>query len=234
MNHFNCIIVDDDEIDRLRVVSYTKKYPNLKIVGIFENAEDALSLLEKEKIDILFLDIDMPNMSGLDFRKQTMQVPICVYITSHPEHAVESFELEALDFIIKPINFERFSKTVERIEAFLEIKTKAQLFELSLGGDTICIKEGHHQHKVKLHDILYLEALKDYTLIVTNSKRHCVLMSIGNLLKESNFQSFVRIHRSYAIQKQYIDKKTTSEVLLNNGVLLPIGRSYKDNLSFFV
>ena len=234
MNRFNCIIIDDDEIDRLTVVSYAKRYPNLNIVGVFENAEDALPMLVKEKIEILFLDIDMPSMNGLAFRKQTMQVPICVYITSHPEHAVESFELEALDFIIKPINLDRFSKTVERIEAFLEIKTKAQLFELSIGGDTIFIKEGHQQHKVKLHDILYLEALKDYTLIVTNSKRHCVLTSIGNLLKEAHFQSFVRIHRSYAIQKQYIEKKTTAEVLLNNGALLPIGRSYKDNLSFFV
>lgn len=234
MNSYNCIIIDDDEIDRLTVVSYAKRFTSLNIIGIFENAEDALQLLAKERIDILFLDIDMPNMNGLDFRKQTMQVPVCVYITSHPEHAVESFELESLDFVIKPINFERFSKTVERINSFLEIKTKAQLFESSIGGDTIYIKEGHQQSKVKLHDVLYLEALKDYTLIVTKSKRHCVLMSIGNLLKESNFQSFVRIHRSYAIQKQYIDKKTSADVLLNNGALLPIGRSYKDNLRFFV
>jgi DNA-binding LytR/AlgR family response regulator len=210
MNSYNCIIIDDDEIDRLTVVSYAKRFTSLNIIGVFENPNDALATIKTEKIDILFLDIDMPNMSGLDFRKQTMQVPICVYITSHPEHAVESFELEALDFVIKPINLDRFSKTVERIEAFLEIKTKAQLFELSLGGDTICIKEGHQQHKVKLHDILYLEALKDYTLIVTNSKRHCVLTSIGNLLKETHFQSFVRIHRSYAIQKQYIEKKNNS------------------------
>ena len=212
MNSYNCIIIDDDEIDRLTVVSYAKRFTSLNIIGVFENPNDALATIKTEKIDILFLDIDMPNMSGLDFRKQTMQVPICVYITSHPEHAVESFELEALDFVIKPINLDRFSKTVERIEAFLEIKTKAQLFELSLGGDTICIKEGHQQHKVKLHDILYLEALKDYTLIVTNSKRHCVLTSIGNLLKETHFQSFVRIHRSYAIQKQYIEKNSNIDL----------------------
>jgi DNA-binding LytR/AlgR family response regulator len=112
----------------------------------------------------------------------------------------------------------------------MELKHKAQLFESAIGGDVIYIKEGHTETKVKLHDIIYLEALKDYTKIVTTTKKHCVLSTIGNLLKENHFQSFVRIHRSYAVQKNYIDKKMTNELLLNNGVLIPIGRSYKENL----
>ena len=139
----NCLIIDDDEIDRLTVVSFAKRFPNLNIVGVFENALEALPILEKETIDILFLDIDMPSLNGLDFRKQVMQVPVCVYITAHPEHAVESFELETLDFIVKPIKFDRFSQTMVRITEFMEIKQKAQLFESSIGGDTIYIKEGH-------------------------------------------------------------------------------------------
>lgn len=232
MNPFSCIIIDDDEIDRLTVVSYAKRFPNLKIIGVFENAEDALPLLEKEKIDILFLDIDMPSLNGLDFRKKAMQVPVCIYITAHPEHAVESFELDTLDFIVKPIKIERFTQTMSKIEDYMELKHKAQLFESTIGGDVIYIKEGHAETKVKLHDILYLEALKDYTKIVTSTKRHCVLTSIGNLLKEPYFQSFIRIHRSFAVQKQYIEKKMKNELLLNNGALIPIGRSYKDNLSF--
>ena len=232
MKKLNCIIIDDDEIDRLTVVSYAKKFPQLHIVGIFESAEEALSIIEKEAIDVLFLDIDMPNLSGMDFRKRTMHIPVCVFITSHPEHAVESFELETLDFIVKPVKFDRFSQTMNRIGEFMEIKLKASLFEASIGGDTIYIKEGHQQTKVKLHDILYLEALKDYTLIVTSEKRHCVLSSIGTLLKESHFQSFIRIHRSFAVQKQFIKKIGTQEIELNNSVLIPVGRSYKDNLSF--
>jgi two-component system, LytTR family, response regulator len=230
MEKYNCIIVDDDEIDRLTVLSFAKRFESLNIIGTFESAENALELIEKEKIDILFLDIDMPEINGLELRKKALNVPVCVYITSHPEHAVESFELETLDFIIKPVKIDRFTQTMHRIEEFMEIKHKAELFESSIGGDTIYIKEGHEQTKVKLHDILYLEALKDYTLIVTNQKRHCVLSSIGNLLKEDHFQSFIRIHRSFAVQKQYIDKKFTHEILLNNGVSIPIGRSYKDNL----
>ena len=234
MLQFNCVIVDDDEIDRLTVVSYAKRFPILNILGTFSSAQEALPTIENEKVDILFLDIDMPGLSGLDFRKKAFEVPVCIFITAHPEHAVESFELETLDFIIKPIKFHRFAQAMKRIEEFMEIRYKAALFESSIGGDTIYIKEGHEQTKVKLHDILYLEALKDYTLIITSKKRHCVLSSIGALLKEHHFQSFIRIHRSFAVQKQYIQKITAQEIQLNNNVLIPIGRSYKDNLNMLL
>ena len=230
-NKYTCIIIDDDEIDRLTVISFAKKFPVLDILGVFESAEEALSIIEKEKIDVLFLDIDMPGLSGIEFRKKALEIPVCIFITAHPEHAVESFEIETLDFIVKPLKLDRFAQTVNRIEEFIEIKLKASLFEASIGGDTIYIKEGHEQTKVKLHEILYLEALKDYTLIITDKKRHCVLSSIGNLLKENHFQSFIRIHRSFAVQKQFVQKINSSEILLNNNITIPVGRSYKDNLN---
>lgn len=231
MKKYSCIIVDDDEIDRLTAVSYVKRFPVLDILGVFESAEDAVPFLAKQKVDILLLDIDMPGLNGIDFRKQTLDIPVCIFITAHPEHAVESFQIETLDFIVKPLKLERFTQTINRIEEFMEIKLKASLFEASIGGDAIYIKEGHEQTKVKLHEILYLEALKDYTLIVTERKRHCVLSSIGNLLKEEHFQSFVRIHRSYAIQKQFVQKINSNEIVLNNNAIIPIGRSYKENLN---
>ena len=235
MNTFSCIIVDDDEIDRLMVLSFAKRFPNLDIKGVFDSAEEALNYFENQTVDILFLDIDMPGISGLELRKKTQNIPVCIFITAHPEHAVESFELDTLDFIIKPLKFDRFSKTMVRIEEFMELKTKASLFESSIGGDTIYIKEGHEQTKVKLHEILYLEALKDYTLLVTPQKRHCVLSSIGNLLKEEHFQSFVRIHRSFAVQKQSIEKINAHEIVLSNHMILPIGRSFKESInSLFV
>lgn len=234
MATYNCIIIDDDEIDRLTVVSFAKKFPALNIVGVFEDAEDALSIIATEEIHILFLDIDMPSLSGIEFRKKAAHIPVCIFITAHPEHAVESFELDTLDFIVKPLKLDRFSQTVTRIEDYLELKLKAQLFEASIGGDTIYIKEGHEQTKVKLHDILYLEALKDYTKIVTPQKRHCVLSSIGTLLKEPHFHSFIRIHRSYAVQKQFIQKVGPQEIVLNGGIQIPLGRSYKSNLTSLI
>ena len=233
MKKYSCIIIDDDEIDRLTVLSFAKKFPILDILGVFESAEDALPFIEKEKVDILFLDIDMPGLNGIEFRKKTLEIPVCIFITAHPEHAVESFEIETLDFIVKPLKLDRFAQTVSRIEEFMEIKLKASLFEASIGGDTIYIKEGHEQTKVKLHEILYLEALKDYTLVITDKKRHCVLSSIGNLLKEDHFRSFIRIHRSFAVQKQFIQKINSTEIILNNNISIPIGRSYKENLNLF-
>lgn len=234
MEKLNCIIVDDDEIDRLTVVSLAKKHLVLSISGIFESATEALPFIANNKIDILFLDIDMPELSGIEFRKIALEIPACVFITAYPEHAVESFEIETLDFIIKPLKKERFDQTISRIVEFMEIKHKASLFDASIGGDSIYIKEGHEQTKVKLHEILYLEALKDYTLIVTNQKRHCVLSSIGTLLKKSHFQSFIRIHRSFAVQKQFVQKINPQEIVLNNNVTIPIGRSYKDNINILL
>ncbi len=231
MGPFNCIIIDDDEIDRLTVVSFAKKFPILNILGVFTNAIEALPVLEKETVQVLFLDIDMPQINGIEFRKMAVKVPVCIFISAHPEHAAESFELDTLDFIVKPLKLDRFSQALTRIEDYMDLRRKAELFEATIGGDTIYIKEGHEQTKVKLHDILYLEALKDYTKIVTSQKRHCVLSSLGLLLKESNFNSFIRVHRSYAVQKQFIKKILTNEVLLHNDVTIPVGRSYKTNLN---
>jgi two-component system, LytTR family, response regulator len=229
---YKCIIVDDDEIDRLTVLSFAKRFSVLQVIAVYANAEEALKFLEKEKIDVLFLDIDMPGLNGIDFRKRAMEVPICIYITAHPEFAVESFELDTLDYIVKPVKLDRLTQTVNRIAEYMELKQKATLFESSVGDDIIYVKEGHSQTKIKLHNILYVEGLKDYTKIVTKDKKHFVLTSIGNLLKENHFQNFIRIHRSFAVQEIYIERKQANELLLNDGTLLPIGRSYKDALNF--
>lgn len=230
----NCVIIDDSEIDRLTVVSYAKKFPVLNIVGVFSCAEDALLFISKENVDVLFLDIDLDGTSGVDLRRKVPEIPCCIFITSHPEFAVESFELDTLDFIVKPINYYRFEQAIRRITEFMELRLKADLFESSIGGDSIYIKEGYEQTKVKLHDILYIEALKDYTLLITQEKRHCVLANIGTLLKEVNFKSFIRVHRSFAVQKQYVQKISTHELILHNKTAIPIGRSFKENLSIFL
>lgn len=231
MDKWNCIIVDDEEVDRLMTVSFAKKFPKLNIVGVFSSAEEALLAIANDKIDILFLDIDMPGVNGIELRKKASEIPVCIYITGHAEHAVESYDLETLDFIVKPLKFVRFEQAMKRVEQFMEIRLKATLFEMSIGGDTIFIKEGYNQTKIKLHEILYLEALKDYTFVVTSQKKHCVWSNIGSLLKKEAFQSFVRIHKSYAVQKQFITKVASQELFLNNIISIPIGRAFKENLN---
>lgn len=234
MNQWKCIILDDEDVDRLMVVSFAKRFPRLSMVGVFSSSKEALVILEKEKIDIVFLDIDMPEINGLEFRKKTLEVPVCVFISGHSEYAVETFELEALDFIVKPLRFERFEKTMQRIEHYLEIKEKAQLFELSFGDNSIYIKEGNEKYKLNMFDIFYLEALKDYTLLVTAQKKHCVWSNLGSLLKQEPFQLFIRIHKSYAVQKQFVKKSTATEIVLINDTTLPIGRNFKENVKMLL
>jgi two-component system, LytTR family, response regulator len=231
MNRLKCIIVDDDEIDRLTVLSYARRFPVLEVTGVFSSAEEAAPAIAGSSPDVLFLDIDMEGASGIELRKSALSVPACVFITAHPEHAAESFEVETLDFIVKPLNPERFARTVARIEEYMQIRAKAALFESGIGGDAIYLKEGYRQVKILLHEVLYLEALKDYTLIVTRDKKHCVLSGLGELLKDGHFRTFVRIHRSFAVQKQFITKTGPRNVTLNDAVELPVGRSYKHELS---
>ena len=234
MKHFDCIIVDDDEIDRLVVLSYAKRFSVLNIVGVFDSAEKALLFLEKNSVEVAFLDIELKGVSGIELRQKAIDIPVCVFISSHFENAAETFELQTLDFIVKPFKFPRFDQTMKRVEEFMEVRLKASLFESSIGGDTIYVKTGHDQIKIKLHEILYLEALKNYTILVTEGKRHCVLSNLGEILQEDKFNSFIRIHRSFAVQKQFIQKIGIYEIELKNRVSIPVGRSFKDNLNILL
>ena len=228
-SEYKCFIVDDNTIDRLTTASFVRKYSFLKIAGQFDSAMDALEAAEKAIPDALFLDIDMPEFNGLDLRARLDKVPACIFITSYPEYAVQSFEVNALDFIVKPINTERFDISMNRLQYFLDIHYKAEILDHSLNEESLFIKDGHEHIRIQFYDIVYLEALKDYTGIVTREKKYCVLTPLGNLLKEKAFQSFIRIHRSYAVQKHFIRKVTPKAVMVNN-ILLPVGRSYKEVL----
>lgn len=227
---YNCIIADDHEIDRLSVAAAVKRHPFMQVSGMYSSAEDALASVNKTLPDIAFFDIDMPGISGLELRKQLVDIPVCVFITSYPDYAVDSFELAALDFIVKPLKAERFAITAERIKTYLEIKHKAVLLDITLGADTIFIKQGHEQVKLSLHEVIYLEALKDYTIIVTAQNKYSVLTTLGNVLKEKSFEKFIRIHRSYAVQKHFIERIKAQEITVNN-IVLPVGRNYKEAVS---
>jgi two-component system LytT family response regulator len=224
---YNCVIVDDDEIDRLTTLSFARKYPFLQVSGLYASTEDALKNPTTDQAQVMLLDIDLPGLSGLEFRRRMMDVPVCIFITAYTEHAIQSFELAAFDFLEKPLTHDRFDLSMRRLEEYMDTRQKASLFEISLGGNILYIKDGHDQVKLKLHEILYLEALKDYTKIVTVNKTYCVISSIGTLLKEKAFDTFLRIHRSFAVQRNFIQKITSTTVFVND-FELPIGRSYKD------
>jgi two-component system, LytTR family, response regulator len=227
---YNCIIVDDFEIDRLTTLSFCKQIAFINTPICFESANSALAYAEKNVVDIGFLDIDMPMINGFELRKKLKHITACIFVTSHAEYALESYETEAFDFLTKPIGQNRFIKCINRLEEYLQIKRKATLLDYTLGADTVFIKEGNQSYKVLLHEIIYVEALKDYTSIVTANKKYCVLIPISSLLKQKEFSNFIRIHRSYAVQKHFVKQFNSKEVFIES-ISLPIGRSYKNEIN---
>lgn len=233
MKKIRCIIVEDQEIDRLMLQHLVKQQDILELVAAVDSAENAKALIN-DTVDLLFLDIDLPDCSGIEMRKIYQHVPACIFISSHPEYAVETFELDTLDFISKPLKKERFDYSVNKLADFFSMKEKSEYFDILTGSQFLNIKEGHETVQIKISDIIYLEGLKDYTRLITAQKKHCVLSSIGQILKDRHFSTFVRIHKSYAVPKHLITRKNSYEVMIShNNISLPIGRAFKENLNFF-
>ncbi|GGG56426.1 LytR/AlgR family response regulator transcription factor [Epilithonimonas arachidiradicis] len=232
MKKIRCIVIEDEEVDRLMLQHLIKQQNILELVAAVDSAECAIPFLDNS-IDLLILDIDLPEKSGIEIRKNYPKIPACVFVSSHPEYAVDTFELDTLDFISKPLKKERFEYTIHKLIDFFSMKEKSEYFDILTGSHFLKIKEGHNIVQIKISDIIYLEALKDYTRLITAQKKHCVLSSIGQILKDDHFSNFVRIHKSYAVPKHLITRKNSYEVVINSNINLPIGRAYKDNLSFF-
>lgn len=222
-----CLIVDDTLLDRIAVEQECSKFHFFEIIGVFDSTHKAEKHLEKA--DVIFLDIDMPQESGLDFLKRLPLPPVCVFITSHPEYALEGFEAHAFDFLVKPLRTERFASTAQRLEEYFTIKRKAQEYQTQIESEFITIKEGYDTYKIRLNEILYLEALKDYTKIITPHKNYLTLMNLKNFLELLPETNFIRIHRSYAVAKNKISALVDNHIQIEN-FLLPIGKTFKKNI----
>lgn len=223
------MVVDDDRIDCLTVLAFLRRYPFMECIGDYSAAGPALTAAATRQPDVLFLDIDMPEMSGLALREQLLRIPVCVFITAFPDYALEAFDLSALDFLLKPIGADRFARMMSRLEEYMLLRRKSDQLNHTLGADAIFIKEGHTQVRVPMGEVLYLEALNNYTGVVTATRTYNVLTPISSLLKEEPFNRFVRIHRSFAVQKNYVTRISASHVDVQ-GQTLPVGRTYKDAL----
>ncbi len=228
IDKISCMVVDDDRVDLLTTEAFLENYPFIEIVGCYTAPQEALWAANAKMPDAFFLDIDMPGLTGLDLRR-LLAIPACIFVTSYPDYAVESFELAALDFLVKPLQHERLAASISRLQEYVTIRRKADMLSHALGADTVFIKDGTQQIKLALHDIIYLEALNNYTRIVTAGRKYTVLSTLSNLMQEAAFKSFVRIHRSYAVQRHLIRKIGGAEVLVGD-VPLPVGRTYKPAL----
>lgn len=229
---YKYVIVDDNDTDRLLLSLYLKEYPFLENRASFSNPDDGLSFFEQNTIDLLFLDIEMEGIDGLEFLKRVQSKVSCaVFSTSHSEFALTGFELKAVDYMVKPVSKERINMCIQKVKDFLEVRKKANLYEHELKKDSIVLKSGVSYVNVVPHDILYLEALKDYTKIVLQNKKTVTIHgNLGSVLKNEHFKEYIRIHKSYAIRKSKIEQIKGNEIFLSSGVILPLSSNYKKTL----
>jgi len=229
MKAIHCIIVDDNELDRLLIEEYVQSYSELKLLGSFGNALECLSLIESGQVQVLFMDIRMPVISGVEFFKTLEAPPLCVFITSHVDYALEAFDLHAVDYLLKPVKKDRFEQSIRRVFELISIRQKAMDYDLSMDNTRLTIKEGNSINKVLISDIVYLEALTNYTKVVTTSGRHITLQNLKNFLDALPREKFIRIHRSYAVAVDKVGKLKSGEVTLGN-ISVPIGKTYRQNI----
>lgn len=224
------LIVEDDEIDRLSVETEADKFPFLKKIASCSHSLEAVELITQQRPDVLFLDIEMPGISGLQLAKMlTAKDLLPVFITSHPEFALASYEIEAFDYLLKPLTADRFARCALRLRNFSQLRTKAFAFEKEQESGVLLIKLGHEKCKLQLQDILYVEAMKDYTRIVVPGKQYLVLTTLSALQEKLPAEKFVRIHRSYIVRLDKIVRVKGNKIYLPDAEL-PVGKIYRSVL----
>lgn len=224
------VIVDDNETDRLTIEAMAAKHADMQLAAAFEHPLEAAAFIRESAPELLFLDVEMPLMNGPDFLRSIVHPPPCIFITSHPDYAVEAFELYAIDYILKPLRQERFDAAIARVQAYLAIHRKAIQYEHLVERDTIIIHEGYDTHKVLLSDIIYLEALKDYTRIFTTSRSYITLGSIGTIVESLNINHIRRVHRSYAVHAGKINSFQDNSIMVGN-INIPVGKTFRKDIT---
>jgi DNA-binding LytR/AlgR family response regulator len=229
---FSCITVDDEHLAHKLMADYISKLPQLELKGQFKRATDALAFILEHPVQIIFLDIQMPDLTGIQFLESLQTKPVVIFTTAYAEFALRGYELEVADYLLKPFTFERFVKAVNKA-----IKTVApqpaaitQPFQPEpAGNDFLFVKSGYKSFKINFNDILYIEGLKEYVSIYTRERKFIRLDRLKSLEALLPTGNFMRVHKSYiaAIDKIETVYGNTIEI---GGKEIPIGQSYKKNV----
>ncbi len=224
-----CIIVEDQSPAQRVLKKYIGDLGNLELVGTFSNALDAMEFLKSDKVDLMFLDIHLPKISGMDFLKTIQNPPQVILTTAFSEYAVQSYEHDVLDYLVKPFSFERFVKAVAKFQS------DSGPLNLPKDGLDFFIKSGYDYIKLNSRDITHINTDMDYTELHTAEKKHLSNETLSHWEKKLGDYRFTRVHKSYLINLDSIEKVAGNQVYLKNGTSVPIGRAYKDGfLSDFV
>ncbi len=232
----NVIIVDDEPLAQDVLETYIERLPHLNLVRRCNNALEANETLNSSNVDLMFLDIQMPQMTGTDFLKTLTKPPIVIFTTAYPNYALEGFELNAIDYLLKPISFERFMKAVNKAKERYDLEQSVVLpkeEEVEIGKDFIFVKSDKRLIKINYNDIIYIEGLKDYVIIRLADSRVITLQTMKSLEEKLPKLIFKRIHRSYIIAIDKINAIVGNMVEVTEKKEpkhLPIGKNYREEL----
>jgi DNA-binding LytR/AlgR family response regulator len=222
---YTCLIIEDEPLAQDVLKKYIQDHPSLELSAICGDALEAQQVLAKQPVSLLFLDINLPRLSGTGFLKTLSHPPLVIFTTAYPEFAAEGFELDAIDYLVKPFSFERFLKAVNKALEKLERKTP----DKNAAPASIFIKADKKVYKINLDDILYIEALDDYIKLVTTQGSHLVNDTLKSLQEELPASQFMRVHKSYIISKKSIVFFEGNYVRIGEKDV-PIGASYREEI----
>lgn len=224
MNKINCLIVDDEPPALDILEDFIHKIPFLHLINKCENSMDALDILKNQNIDLLFLDIQMPDISGIQLLKSLPQKPPVILTTAYKEYAIEGFDLDVVDYLLKPIGFERFLKAVNKAGEFLQSKDIAAN---STEKEFLFVKADYKLVKIRFEDIIYIESVKDYIKIKTGDKVILTLMRISAIEEKLPSSRFIRVHRSFIVSLNNINTIARHRIVIGDKYI-PITSPYRE------
>jgi len=223
-----CLVIEDEPLAQNVLKKYIEDLPALELVAICNNALEAQGMIQSKNIQLIFLDINLPKLSGINFLKTLPHTPAVVFTTAYPEFAVEGFELDAIDYLLKPFSFERFLKAVNKVSAKTGPSAKAAVEEKNT-DDFIFLKADKKVYKIDLEDILFAEATGDYVKVVTKDGQYIANVTLKKLLEELPAQGFIRVHKSYIISASKIKFFEGNYVKVGN-TDIPIGAAFREEI----
>jgi DNA-binding LytR/AlgR family response regulator len=232
----NCIAIDDEPLALDVIEHHVSKIPFLHLKAKVCNAFDALDLLYKEKIDLIFLDIQMPELTGFELMKSIHHQPMVIFTTAYPNFALESYELDAVDYLVKPIPFDRLLKAVNKAKlrlAPIVAEVSPEINPIVLAPEFIFVKTEYKTVKIFLDDILYIESLKDYVVFHLKTEKIHSLLSIKSVEAFLPQDNFVRVHRSFIVAFNKIDEIERNIISIGKNII-PVGDNYKDTFKILV
>lgn len=230
----NTIIVDDEPLAREILEAHINNMPELHLVASCGNALEANQVLNSQSVDLMFLDIQMPRLTGMEFLRSLSNPPLTIFTTAYAEYAVEGFELEAIDYLLKPISFERFLKATNKVVEKIKNTSSGNSADVEPAEDFFFVKSDKKMMKVFYKDILYIEGLKDYVIIRLEAGRVITLQTMKSLEVKLPSEMFMRVHRSYIINKTKLLSVEGNMVEIEEKgqkKMIPIGKNYRDDLA---